>query len=187
MTSACIYDFNSILISNSVSIISILRIVAILHMDYNDVTYTLCPILMWSLIEQELAIFVANLPLLRNIITKILPAGWIGSRLSRDQRSKASSGTSPDSPPRGMQASSFSDSSFARRQTYRSWSWIWENRDLEPLEPLPWSTSSMEKPSIVFTESSRNSSDAELARNAYPSSRFWSASGISRPEPAYLV
>lgn len=156
-------------------------------MDYNDVTYTLCPMLMWSLIEQELAIFVASLPLLRNIIAKILPAGWIGSRLSRGQRSKASSGTSLDSPPRGMQASSFSDSSFARRQTYRSWSWIWENRDLEPLEPLPWSTSSVEKPSIVFTESSRNSSDAELARNAYPSSRFWSASGISRPEPAYLV
>lgn len=50
-----------------------------MRVDFDDVTYSLPMPLMWSILEEELAITTANLPLLRHVFAPILPQGWLGS------------------------------------------------------------------------------------------------------------
>ncbi|RJE25025.1 hypothetical protein PHISCL_02618 [Aspergillus sclerotialis] len=60
----------------SVSAISMLRVVSLMKIDFNDATYTLPIPLMWSIVQGQLAIVAANIPLLRRVfsrnITRIL-------------------------------------------------------------------------------------------------------------------
>ena len=63
----------------SVSAVSIIRIMSLLSIDFNDVTSTLLIPLMWSIVEQQLAIVCANLPLLRHVFAAVLPTRWLGS------------------------------------------------------------------------------------------------------------
>ncbi|KAJ5143706.1 uncharacterized protein N7515_002493 [Penicillium bovifimosum] len=62
-----------------VSAISMVRVVSLMHVDFNDVTWTLPIPLMWSIIEQQLAIVAANLPLLRRVFSAVIPGSWLGS------------------------------------------------------------------------------------------------------------
>ncbi|KAJ5502343.1 hypothetical protein N7463_005217 [Penicillium fimorum] len=62
-----------------VSAISMVRVVSLMNIDFNDLTYTLPIPLMWSVIEQQLALIAANLPLLRRVFSEVLPKGWLGS------------------------------------------------------------------------------------------------------------
>ncbi|OBT38654.1 hypothetical protein VE00_10757 [Pseudogymnoascus sp. WSF 3629] len=62
-----------------VSAVSIIRVMSLLSIDFNDVTSTLPIPLMWSIVEQQLAIVCANLPLLRHVFTAVLPTRWLGS------------------------------------------------------------------------------------------------------------
>lgn len=55
------------------------RVVSLMRIDFNDVTYTLPIPLMWSIIEQQLAVIAANLPLLRRVFSAITPGSWLGS------------------------------------------------------------------------------------------------------------
>jgi hypothetical protein len=55
------------------------RVVSLMHIDFNDVTWTLPIPLMWSIIEQQLAIIAANLPLLRRVFSAVIPGSWLGS------------------------------------------------------------------------------------------------------------
>ncbi|KAJ5711332.1 hypothetical protein N7488_005488 [Penicillium malachiteum] len=59
--------------------VSMVRVVSLLRINFNDVTYTLPSPLMWSIVEEQLAIVAGNLPLLRRIFSSILPGSWIGS------------------------------------------------------------------------------------------------------------
>lgn len=69
----------NLLTASSISAISIVRLVSLIHIDFTDATYTLTEPLMWTIIEQELALTTANLPLLRHIFAHILPRGWLAS------------------------------------------------------------------------------------------------------------
>ncbi|KAJ5963706.1 uncharacterized protein N7479_003582 [Penicillium vulpinum] len=62
-----------------VSAISMVRVVSLMNVDFNDLTYTLPIPLMWSMLEQQLAIVAANLPLLRRVFSNVLPRSWLGS------------------------------------------------------------------------------------------------------------
>ncbi|KFZ07714.1 hypothetical protein V502_09820 [Pseudogymnoascus sp. VKM F-4520 (FW-2644)] len=62
-----------------VSAVSIIRVMSLLSIDFNDVTSTLPIRLMWSIVEQQLAIVCANLPLLRHVFAAILPTTTLGS------------------------------------------------------------------------------------------------------------
>ncbi|OBT54914.1 hypothetical protein VE04_04924 [Pseudogymnoascus sp. 24MN13] len=62
-----------------VSAVSIIRVMSLLSIDFNDVTSTLPMPLMWSIVEQQLAIVCANLPLLRHVFAAVLPTRWLGS------------------------------------------------------------------------------------------------------------
>lgn len=55
------------------------RVASLTKIDFGDVTYSTPMAFMWSILEEELAIITANLPLLRNIFMLILPRGWLGS------------------------------------------------------------------------------------------------------------
>lgn len=63
----------------SVSAVSIIRVMSLLGIDFNDVTSTLPIPLMRSIVEQQLAIVCANLPLLRHVFAAVLPTRWLGS------------------------------------------------------------------------------------------------------------
>lgn len=67
------------LTSSSISAISMVRVVSLLRVDFADATYTLPMLLMWSIVEEELALTTANLPLLRHVFSRILPRGWLNS------------------------------------------------------------------------------------------------------------
>lgn len=59
------------------------RVVSLMRIDFNDVTYTLPIPLMWSIVEQQLAVVAANMPLLRRVFTAVVPGSWLAS-FSRD-------------------------------------------------------------------------------------------------------
>ncbi|PYH91301.1 hypothetical protein BO71DRAFT_401470 [Aspergillus ellipticus CBS 707.79] len=83
-----------------VSAISMVRIVSLTHIDFGDATYTLPLPLMWSIVEEQVAIVCANLPLLRHTFGGILPARWFDTL--RRQTSESSSRTrSPDDSKQG--------------------------------------------------------------------------------------
>ncbi|KAJ5745834.1 hypothetical protein N7520_011016 [Penicillium odoratum] len=62
-----------------VSAISMVRVVSLMHINFKDVTYTLPIPLMWSIVEEQLAIVTANLPLLRRVFSSLLSGNWLGS------------------------------------------------------------------------------------------------------------
>ncbi|KAJ5586784.1 uncharacterized protein N7459_002549 [Penicillium hispanicum] len=62
-----------------VSAISMVRVVSLLRINFDNVTYTLPMPLMWSIVEEQLAIVAGNLPHLRCIFSDVLPAAWLGS------------------------------------------------------------------------------------------------------------
>ncbi|KAJ5787104.1 hypothetical protein N7457_002094 [Penicillium paradoxum] len=62
-----------------VSAISMVRVVSLMRIDFDDVTYTLPIPLMWSMVEQQLAIVAANLPLLRRVFSAVVPGSWLAS------------------------------------------------------------------------------------------------------------
>ena len=55
------------------------RVDSLMRIDFNDLTYTLPIPLMWSIVEQQLALIAANLPLLRSVFSAVLPGSWLGS------------------------------------------------------------------------------------------------------------
>ncbi|KAJ5291235.1 hypothetical protein N7478_000486 [Penicillium angulare] len=62
-----------------VSAISMVRVVSLMRINFADVTYTLPIPLMWSIVEEQLAIVAANVPLLRPVFSAITPSRWLGS------------------------------------------------------------------------------------------------------------
>ncbi|KAL4937822.1 hypothetical protein BDV06DRAFT_202191 [Aspergillus oleicola] len=62
-----------------VSAISMVRVFSLISIDFEDATYTLPMPLMWSIVEEQLAIVAANLPILRHVFATILPRSWMGS------------------------------------------------------------------------------------------------------------
>ncbi|KAJ5216562.1 uncharacterized protein N7498_002969 [Penicillium cinerascens] len=62
-----------------VSAISMVRVVSLMHINFADVTYTLPIPLMWSIVEEQVAIVAGNLPFLRRVFSVVLPASWLGS------------------------------------------------------------------------------------------------------------
>lgn len=58
---------------NSTSIISIIRLVALMAIDFTDITYSVQMGVMWTVIEPELAIICANMPFLKAFLSKIAP------------------------------------------------------------------------------------------------------------------
>ncbi|KAF2139197.1 uncharacterized protein K452DRAFT_232914, partial [Aplosporella prunicola CBS 121167] len=54
-----------------VSIVSIIRMDSLVKLDLSDVTYNIPNVLMWSVIEPELALIGANLPLLRPLFARV--------------------------------------------------------------------------------------------------------------------
>lgn len=189
-----------VLTTDSLSIIGITRTIFILDINDSDLTYTLTPAIMWSNIEEQLAIIVANLPLLRNILSKILPDGWFGSR----RRENNSSNNNRDH-------NNYNDSTEQCRQIS-----VWpgypsnnnsNNNSPSPKQgqyavyPFPWTDLGVSKSGVVFLGErsvrystdgfdSRRGSDAELARGSCFSAGSGSGSGIrslSELEPAHLV
>jgi hypothetical protein len=55
------------------------RVVSLMRIDFADVTYSLPLPLMWSIVEEQLAIVASNLPLLRRVFSAVIPGSWIGS------------------------------------------------------------------------------------------------------------
>lgn len=55
------------------------RVVSLMRIDFTDVTYSLPLPLMWSIVEEQLAIVASNLPLLRRVFSTMFPGSWIGS------------------------------------------------------------------------------------------------------------
>ena len=179
----------------SVSVISVLRIVSLIHISHNDISYTLCAPLMWSIIEQELAIIAANLPLLRNVSDMtFLPTARFASRPSRARRSRTSAGSS-ESTRRQLSDVAANGPSLQSEQAHRPWSWLWENRDLEALDPLPCMDDNagvgklalflLGARSEIRGDSARHS-DTPLVRDTYPNTKFPTASGLGMLEPAHL-
>ncbi|KAL4888788.1 hypothetical protein BDV59DRAFT_210917 [Aspergillus ambiguus] len=66
-----------------VSAISMVRVFSLMSIDFQDAPWTLPLPLMWSIVEEQLAIVAANLPILRHVFTSILPEGWLGSSRRR--------------------------------------------------------------------------------------------------------
>ncbi|KAL4793036.1 hypothetical protein BDV19DRAFT_367248 [Aspergillus venezuelensis] len=66
-----------------VTAISMVRVFSLINIDFADATYTLPMPLMWSIVEEQLAIVAANLPILRHVFATILPHGWMGSSRRR--------------------------------------------------------------------------------------------------------
>ncbi|KAL4877433.1 hypothetical protein BJY04DRAFT_222181 [Aspergillus karnatakaensis] len=56
-----------------VSAISIVRVFSIISIDFANATFTLPMPLMWSIVEEQLAVVAANLPILRHVFATILP------------------------------------------------------------------------------------------------------------------
>lgn len=55
------------------------RVVSLMRINFADVTYSLPLPLMWSIIEEQLAIVASNLPLLRRVLSAVIPGSWIES------------------------------------------------------------------------------------------------------------
>ena len=57
----------------SVSVISIVRLMALMAIDFNDITYTLPMGVLWTVLEPQLAIVCANMPVLKPILSRMFP------------------------------------------------------------------------------------------------------------------
>jgi len=64
---------------NSVTAISMVRVSSLTKINFNDIAYTLPIPLMWSIIEQQLAVVGANIPHLRRVFSRVFPRHWLGS------------------------------------------------------------------------------------------------------------
>lgn len=64
---------DSDLLSNSVSIISIIRLKSLMEIDFENITKSVQMGVMWTIIEPELAIICANMPLLKTILARMMP------------------------------------------------------------------------------------------------------------------
>ncbi|PWY89217.1 hypothetical protein BO70DRAFT_163137 [Aspergillus heteromorphus CBS 117.55] len=62
-----------------VSAISIIRVVSLAHINFMDPTHSLPLPFMWTIVEEQLTIVCANLPLVRHLFAAILPARWFDS------------------------------------------------------------------------------------------------------------
>lgn len=71
---------DSFVFSNRVSIISIIRLNSLMEIDFADITYSVQMGVMWTIIEPELAIICANMPLLKTVLTRMAPALFSSSR-----------------------------------------------------------------------------------------------------------
>lgn len=69
------------------------RVFSLMSIDFEDAPWTLPLPLMWSIVEEQLAIVAANLPILRHVLAAILPEGWMGS----SRRKATGSGRFPSS------------------------------------------------------------------------------------------
>ncbi|KAL3429186.1 hypothetical protein BDV09DRAFT_190342 [Aspergillus tetrazonus] len=56
-----------------VSVISIVRLMALMAIDFNDITYTLPMGVLWTVLEPQLAIVCANMPVLKPILSRMFP------------------------------------------------------------------------------------------------------------------
>ncbi|KAI1101969.1 hypothetical protein F4804DRAFT_314559 [Jackrogersella minutella] len=59
-----------------ISAISIIRLLSLMDISFTDPTWTLPMGLLWTVLEPELAILVANFPFMRPYLSKILPKKW---------------------------------------------------------------------------------------------------------------
>ncbi|KAJ5548511.1 hypothetical protein N7513_005745 [Penicillium frequentans] len=64
-----------------ISIISIIRLISIYKLDFEDPTFTLLDPIMWTVLEPQLAIICANMPFFKTIIAAIAPG--MGSTADR--------------------------------------------------------------------------------------------------------
>ncbi|KAL4789422.1 hypothetical protein BDV19DRAFT_397043 [Aspergillus venezuelensis] len=56
-----------------VSIISIVRLVALMAIDFNDITHSVQMGVLWTVVEPELAILCANMPILKPVLSRMFP------------------------------------------------------------------------------------------------------------------
>ncbi|KAL5339806.1 hypothetical protein BJX70DRAFT_139713 [Aspergillus crustosus] len=56
-----------------VSIISVVRLVALMAIDFNDITHSVQMGVLWTVVEPELAILCANMPILKPVLSRIFP------------------------------------------------------------------------------------------------------------------
>jgi hypothetical protein len=63
------------------SILSIIRLISIYKLDFEDPTFTLLDPIMWTVLESQLAIICANMPFFKTIIAAIAPS--LGSTADR--------------------------------------------------------------------------------------------------------
>ncbi|KAL4901979.1 hypothetical protein BDW74DRAFT_186999 [Aspergillus multicolor] len=63
-----------------VSVISIVRLSALMAIDFNDVTYSLPMGVLWTVLEPELAIICANMPILKPILSRMFPRFFSSTR-----------------------------------------------------------------------------------------------------------
>ncbi|PWY88277.1 hypothetical protein BO70DRAFT_259365, partial [Aspergillus heteromorphus CBS 117.55] len=59
-----------------VSAISIVRLFSLIAIDFTDVTYSAQMGIMWSVLEPELAVICANMPLLKTFLSRMLPKAF---------------------------------------------------------------------------------------------------------------
>ncbi|KAL4871487.1 hypothetical protein BDV12DRAFT_194253 [Aspergillus spectabilis] len=62
-----------------VSAVSMVRVFSLISIDFADAAYSFPMPLLWSIIEEQLSIVAANLPILRHVFATILPHSWMGS------------------------------------------------------------------------------------------------------------
>ncbi|PLN79473.1 hypothetical protein BDW42DRAFT_172895 [Aspergillus taichungensis] len=56
-----------------VSVISIVRLSSLMAIDFNDITYSVQMGVMWTVLEPELAIICANMPLMKTVLARAFP------------------------------------------------------------------------------------------------------------------
>ncbi|KAJ6131223.1 hypothetical protein N7523_001683 [Penicillium sp. IBT 18751x] len=77
-----------------ISVISIIRLISIYKLDFEDPTYTMLDPIMWTVLEPQLAIICANMPFFKTIIAAFAPA--MGSSSDRKYGPGVSSGRTFD-------------------------------------------------------------------------------------------
>ncbi|KAI9933721.1 hypothetical protein ASPWEDRAFT_167993 [Aspergillus wentii DTO 134E9] len=63
-----------------VSVISIIRLKALMDIDFNDITHSVQLGVMWTVLEPELAIICANMPLMKVILSRAMPTIFSSQR-----------------------------------------------------------------------------------------------------------
>ncbi|KAJ5684618.1 uncharacterized protein N7477_000963 [Penicillium maclennaniae] len=77
-----------------ISVISIIRLISIYKLNFEDPTYTMLDPIMWTVLEPQLAIICANMPFFKTIIAAFAPA--MGSSSDRKYGAGVSSGRTFD-------------------------------------------------------------------------------------------